>query len=148
MTQVSKFQLSEKIETQIRNIFAEIISLLSGKENVFVFLDDFLTQTEKIVLSKRIAIAFMLKKSYDYETIKNILKVSQSTVSAISLKLKYAGKGYHQVLDKILLQEKIKTSFDQIEKFILENLSRGKGKGTSFWKELKQKKQKENSSII
>ena len=148
MTRVSKYQLNIKVETQIRNIFAEIISQLSGKENVFTFFDDFLTETEKIVLSKRIAIAFMLKKDYNYEIIKSVLRVSQSTVSIVNLKLKYSGKGYHQILDKILLQEKIKAGFDQVENFILENLSRGRGKGTSFWKEIKRKKQRDNSSII
>lgn len=136
MTKVSKYRINEKVEKQIRDIFAEIISQLSGKENVFTFFDDFLTETEKIVLSKRIAIAFMLKKNYSYEIIKSVLKVSQSTISIINLKLKYSGKGYHKILDKILLQEKIKAGIDQVENFILETLARGRGKGTGFWKNI------------
>jgi len=120
--------------------------MLSGKEDVSAFLEDFLTPTERIVLAKRITIAFMLKKGYDYEIIKSILKVSQSTVSAINLKLKYSGKGYHKILDKILLQEKIKASFDQIENFLLKTLAMGRGKGTGFWKELKKRKKFDDSN--
>ena len=37
------------------------------------------------------------------------LKVSAPTISDVSLKLKYSGKGYHQILDKILAQKKLKS---------------------------------------
>ncbi|MFH1280643.1 MAG: YerC/YecD family TrpR-related protein [Candidatus Beckwithbacteria bacterium] len=148
MPQVSKYQLSKQVEEEIKSVFAETLSLLSTREDIFAFFDDFLTPTERIMLSKRISIAMMLKKGYNYEIIKDILKVSQATIASVNLKLKYTGKGYHQILNRIISQQKINKAFDKIENFILDNLSRGRGKGSSFWQELKRKKQSQKSSMI
>ena len=58
MAQISKYKLSVKAEAEIKSLFTEIVSLLSRPEDIVAFLDDFLTPTERIVLAKRITIAF------------------------------------------------------------------------------------------
>ncbi len=148
MAQISKYKLSAKTEAEIKSLFTEVVSLLSRPEDITAFLADFLTPTEIIVLSKRITIALLLKQGYSYEAIMHTLKVSAPTVSGVSLKLKYSGKGYHQILDKILSQQKIKKVFDQIENTALNALTLGRGKGTSFWRDLKLKKQQSTTKII
>lgn len=148
MAQVSKYLVSDKIQQKIKSIFSETISLLSDKAEIVNFLEDFLSPTERIVLSKRITIALMLKKGYSYEMIKKLIKVSQPTVAAVNLKLKYSGKGYNQVLDRMIVNQKIDNIFNQIESFILNTLARGHGKGTSVWKEIRNKHQQATSSII
>ena len=148
MAQISKYRLSEKAEAEIKSLFTEIVSLLSRPEDIIFFLDDFLTPTERIVLSKRITVALLLKKGCSYEMIMRTLKVSAPTVADVSLKLKYSGKGYHRVLDKILSQQKINKVFDQIENLALNALTVGRGKGTSFWRDLKIKKQQSTTKII
>lgn len=148
MTQVSKYLLSDRVKQEINSIFLETISLLYKKEDIVNFLEDFLSPTERIVLSKRITIALMLKKGYSFETIKKLIKVSQSTIAGVNLKLKYTGKGYQRILDRILLDQKISGIFNQIENYILSALTIGKGKGTGIWYDLKIKKQREGSSII
>lgn len=148
MTQVSKYLLSDKVKQEINSIFLETILLLSKKEDIVSFLDDFLSPTERIVLSKRITIALMLRKGYSFEMIKKLIKVSQSTIAGVNLKLKYTGKGYQRILDRILRDQKINNVFNQIEKFILSTLTIGRGKGTGVWFNLKVKKQRETSSII
>ncbi len=148
MAQVSKYLVSDKIQQEIKSIFSETISLLSNKDEIVSFLEDFLSPTERIVLSKRITIALMLKKGYSYEMIKKLIKVSQPTVAAVNLKLKYSGKGYHRVLDKMIANQKINHIFNQIENFILNTLSRGKGKGSGVWQEIRKKHQQATSSII
>ena len=148
MTQVSKYLLSDKVKQEINSIFLETISLLYKKEDIVSFLEDFLSPTEKIVLSKRITIALMLKKGYSFVMIKKLIKVSQSTIAGVNLKLKYTGKGYNKVLDKMIADKKINHIFNQIEKFVLSALTIGKGKGTGIWHDLKVKRQRETSSII
>ena len=148
MAQISKYRLSEKAEAEIKSLFTEIVSLLSRPEDIIFFLDDFLTPTERIVLSKRITVALLLKKGCSYEMIMRTLKVSAPTVADVSLKLKYSGKGYHRILDKILAQQKIKGIFDKIENFGLEVLTLGRGKGTGLWYNLKIKKQQAATKII
>jgi len=148
MTQVSKYLLSDKVKQEINSIFLETISLLSKKEDIVSFLEDFLSPTERIVLSKRITIALMLRKGYRFEMIKKLIKVSQSTIAGVNLKLKYTGKGYQRILDRMLLDQKIAGIFNSIEKFILSALTIGKGKGTGIWFDRKIKRQRETSSII
>lgn len=148
MAQISKYRLPEKTESEIRSLFAEVISMLSIKDDIFAFLEDFLSPTERIVLSKRITIALLLKKGYSYEAIKKVLNVSSPTVADVNQKLKFSGQGYHRVLDKILRYQKISNVFDKIETIILNQLSLGSGKGSGFWKELKHKKLKDQSSKI
>ena len=53
MAQVSRRRLSEKVEKRIEEIFLRTISKLNKEEDVLQFLNEFLTPTEKIVLSKR-----------------------------------------------------------------------------------------------
>ncbi|MBU2052195.1 trp operon repressor [Patescibacteria group bacterium] len=148
MAQISKYRLFEKAEAEIKSLFTEIIALLSRPQDIADFLDDFLTPTERIVLSKRITVALLLKQGCSYEVIMKTLKVSAPTVANVSLKLKYSGKGYHRILDKILAQQKIKGIFDKIENFGLEVLTIGRGKGTGVWYDLKIKKQQAATKII
>ncbi|MDZ4229321.1 MAG: Trp family transcriptional regulator, partial [Patescibacteria group bacterium] len=143
-----KYRLFEKAEAEIKSLFTEIIALLSRPQDIADFLDDFLTPTERIVLSKRITVALLLKQGCSYEVIMKTLKVSAPTVANVSLKLKYSGKGYHRILDKILAQQKIKGIFDKIENFGLEVLTIGRGKGTGVWYDLKIKKQQAATKII
>ena len=148
MAQISKYRLFEKAEAEIKSLFTEIIALLSHPQDIADFLDDFLTPTERIVLSKRITVALLLKQGYSYEVIIKTLKVSAPTIADISLKLKYSGKGYHKILDRILAQKKIKGIFNTIENFGLEVLTIGRGKGTSVWHDLKVKKQQASRTSI
>lgn len=147
MSQVSRYRLSEDRLKEIERVFIETIGMLADNQVTNEFLTDFLTPTEKIVLSKRIMIALMLKNKMDYETIKKTLKVSQSTIANVNIKLKYSGVGYHQVLDKLLKRKKIVKVFSQIERVALSVLSAGQGKGTSVWKSAKKNHDKKSSII-
>lgn len=149
MAQVSKYRLFKKEEAGIKSLFTEVIALLSNPNEIGAFLDDFLSPTERIVLSKRITVALLLKQGCPYEVIMKTLKVSAPTIANVNLKLKYSGKGYHKILDKILTEQKIKKVVDKIENFALEVLTLGRGKGTGAWFDLKVKKQQAaRSSII
>jgi uncharacterized protein YerC len=148
MAQISKYLLSEKETAEIKSLFTEVVSLLFNRQDITDFLDDFLTPTERIVLSKRITAALLLKQGYSYEIIMKTLKISSPTVADISLKLKYAGKGYHRILDKILKEQKIKIIFSKLEDVALGALTIGKGKGSGFWWDLKMKKKSSATKII
>ena len=80
-----------------------------------LFLQDILSPTEKIMIAKRLAIASLLSKNYDYEAIKNLLKVSQGTIAKVALTLKF-NKGYKIVIDKIQRSEAMKEFWQSIER--------------------------------
>jgi len=79
------------------------------------FLEDFLTPTEKMMLAKRLAVAVMLAKGYDYRAIRKTLKVSFHMVANVNLWLKYKGKGYQKVINWILREEKIEKFWQKVD---------------------------------
>lgn len=144
MAQVSKYPISQAVYEQIFELLLKVFSDSSSKEEASNLLNDLLTPTEKIVLSKRLAVALLLSKKYLYEDIKKILRVSQPTIALVNMTLKYKGKGYKHFSEKILKEEKIREIWEGIEETVLKTLSTGKGSGT--WRylhhELKNKQNK------
>ena len=121
MPQISKRKLTSKTEVRLFEIFWETISELKGSMAVEEFLTDLLTPTEKIMLSKRLAIAVMLLKGYGYESIEDGLKVTSGTISSISLWLKHSGSGYRKVVEKLAKKEKVQELLDGFE-YVIELL--------------------------
>ena len=104
MTQVSKFKLDRKIQDTLLKNLLTVISKLNKEDQAKLFLDDLLTRTEKIVLAKRLAIALMLESGKSYEEIKDLLKVSSSTIGVINNRLN-SGSGYKLVINHLQKME-------------------------------------------
>ena len=104
MTQVSKFKLDRKIQDTLLKNLLTVISKLNKEDQAKLFLDDLLTRTEKIVLAKRLAIALMLQSGKSYSEIKEILKVSSSTIGVINNRLN-TGSGYKLVIGRLQKME-------------------------------------------
>lgn len=104
MTQVSKFKLDKKTQDTLLKNLLTVISKLNKEDQTRLFLDDLLTRTEKIVLAKRLAIALMLESGKSYEEIKDILKVSSSTIGVINNRLN-SGSGYKLVISQLQKME-------------------------------------------
>ena len=83
--QTSARHLSALTYQKLFNQLATLLADLHHPRQVRQFLDDFLTRTEKVVLSKRLAILWNLYQSKSYEEIKNQLKVSSATISSVNL---------------------------------------------------------------
>jgi len=100
VAQVSRRLLNKQIEQQIFETLWEAISQLKNKTEIQIFLTDLVTPTERIVLAKRLAIAVLLLKNTNYETIKDLIKVSGETISKVALTLKMSN-GYRMRLTKL-----------------------------------------------
>ncbi|MFH1841063.1 MAG: Trp family transcriptional regulator [Candidatus Shapirobacteria bacterium] len=122
MTQVSRRPLAVEIEKRIFDLFLEAVATATTKDRVEDFLGALLSPTEKVMLAKRLAIAFLLFKNYDQRTISRWLKVSLTTVSKVSLTLGHSQSGYWPVIDKIVKSEKMADFWQKIEDFIGEVL--------------------------
>lgn len=144
MAQVSKYPISQSVYEQIFNLLLKIFSDSCTKTEANNLLEDLLTPTERIMLAKRLAIALLLSKKYQYQDISKILRVSKGTIAMINLSLKFTGKGYKYFIDKVLREEKLQEIWENIEKTILNTMSSGKGSHT--WRylrnELSNKKKK------
>ena len=93
MTQVSKRIVHKQIESRMYETLFEAIKHLRSKEEIQLFLTDLLSPTERTMLAKRLAIAALLMRAYEYESIMNMLKVSSATISKVALVLNH-NQGY------------------------------------------------------
>jgi len=90
MTQVSRRPLDKDVEGRIYESFYKAIGLLNEKE-ARAFINDLLTPTEKIMLPKRLAVAILLAQGWNYDAIRETLKVTQTTVSSVYKTLAFSG---------------------------------------------------------
>lgn len=134
MSQVSKRFVNNKIQDRISSLFISGIILTQSKEEADSFIEDLFTPTERIMLAKRFSIAFMLLEGYDYESIKQVLKVSGSTISNVSYWLKSKGKGIRSIVKKIKKSESTRKFWDEIGETIFEILSTTKQVNSSLQK--------------
>lgn len=99
-------------------LFWKAFQDLDKGEEIQSFLSDLLTKTERVMLAKRLSIALLLTKGYDYGSIKDILKVSSSTIGSIASWLDRSGEGYKLLLEKWLKEEKLKKFWEDIDRFL------------------------------
>ena len=111
MTQVSKYPISKTVYERILEVFFKVFMRINTKTEAEEFIKDFLTPTEQIMLAKRLAIAFLLEKNYDFRTIGRILRVSLTTIARVNLMRKYGDQGYQRMIGKLLQEEKVKDFF-------------------------------------
>lgn len=105
MAQVSKQLISPLIEAKIRNLLVDCIRRCQDQDSAADFVDDLLTDTEKTMIAKRVAIALMVLKGYSSEDIEQKLKVSSATVWRVKTWLMVKGKGYRALLAGVIKQD-------------------------------------------
>lgn len=88
--QISQKNLSKQLSKNIEQQLSTAISELRDNDAAR-FIRDFFTDTERMVLMKRLAIGCMLQKKKSYEEIKQTLNVSSATISTVAEMLKQPG---------------------------------------------------------
>lgn len=117
MSQVSRRRVPKEIENKIFETLLEAVSKVKSSKEVNSFLSDLLSPVEKIMIAKRLAIAALLSKGYDYETIKDLIKVSQSTIAKVSITMSI-NNGYNVVINKISRSENTREFWQEIERLL------------------------------
>lgn len=117
MSQVSKRVLNPKIQERLFENFWEMFADIKNVKDIRVFLDDFLSPTEKMMLAKRMAIAILFSKGYDHRTISSMLKVSTTTVNNIARYLNSKTAGYQLLIKKYAQKESIKRFIQELERY-------------------------------
>lgn len=104
MTQVSRRQLSKQMEGMVYGTFWETIAKLTKENEVDLFFSDLFTRAERVNFIKRLSIAVLLYKGYDWRQICDLLKVSPNTVARVASRLK--GDGFRVFFEKIEKEQK------------------------------------------
>ena len=87
MPHISKRKLDKKT---LGKIFSKLITLIGHAKNhrdLARILDELLTETEKIMLLKRLGILYLLQENLNQDEIAEILKTTRQTVARIELQL-------------------------------------------------------------
>lgn len=122
MSRVSKKFINKALEEELENHLTFIISSLSDKKEINVFLNEFLTDEEKKMLGKRLILYMLLYRGFSSVDINNALSMSYETIRWY--KEAYGDKPYafKKIVDKLIRREKSKELWKKLDK-ILEPLS-------------------------
>lgn len=107
MAQVSKRYLPKETQKKLFELFFKALANIRHSSDIEKFLFSLLSTTEKTMLAKRLGIALLLAKGYNYETIKDVLKVSQETIARVNGTLNYRREGYEIVVRKALRDDQL-----------------------------------------
>ena len=132
MVQVSRNRVRADVYSRMYEIFLSAIVDVRTKKDVDEFVSDFLTPTERIMLPKRLAIAYLLTKGYEQRLISQYLKVSFTTITRVSNQLRVSGGGYRKVITKILADESLIGFLEKIDDAIVKLVGPA-GPGSSNW---------------
>ena len=139
MAQISKKRISKDVSEKIWNLFLDTFSDLQNTQEVSDFLGDFLTPTEVVMVVKRIAVVIMLARGYQAESIKDILKVSNSVIASSRARMGMMSENTKKKIDKILLKRKIKDFFTKVE--LVLGVVPPKGRDWTDWRKQRRKKE-------
>ena len=108
----SQFKLNASLKNQIEKTLAQTVADIKNLQESEIFLKDFFTDAELETFSKRLAIAYWLKKGRIYTNIKQNLKVSSATIAYVSEQM--SKKGFVLALKKIEADKAIKWVQEQL----------------------------------
>lgn len=104
MPHVSKRKLDQKTFDKIFKKLVIVLERAQSKQKLISVLDELLTETEKIMLAKRLAIILLLCGETPQHRIAEVLLVSPTTVSKIALQVEI---GKYDSIKNISTKEKI-----------------------------------------
>ena len=145
MGRVSKRKVSKDLERELQEQLSFIVVSLINKEEVNVFLDEFLTEEEKLMLGKRLILYMLLYKGLTNTQINNALSVSHETTRWYRELFEKKPDAFKKTVERLIKREKTQELWKKIEK-ILEPISlaleaktsmkaRAKLASGDFWKE-------------
>lgn len=93
--------ISPEEKAALLDEFWTMIALLESRDEVKNFFKDLLSETEALMLSRRIRVAKLLLEGYGYDVICQRLKTSPTTVASVHRWLQSGFGGYEKSLPKL-----------------------------------------------
>lgn len=115
MPHVSKNRLRKVDEENLLRSLKIVLSKIDKTEDVDSFLYSLLSETEQLMIAKRLAIIVLLKERVPESTIAHTLHVTRETVSRLKMKSELKGVGFGLALKVLEQQNQLET----FKKFLL-----------------------------
>lgn len=116
MPHVSRYKLDKKTEEELIKTLRIVFTRINKNEEMVCFFLSLFSETEQLMLAKRLAIIVLLKEKIPESRIADILHVTRITVEKMRLFLETKGEGFKIALRK-LEEEKILQEF---KKFLIK----------------------------
>lgn len=142
MPHISNKKLDDKYFHKLYSQLVKVFDTAGTSRTDENLLAEFLTDTEKIMLTKRLAILCMLSEGISKPYISDILFVSLSTVDRISLR--YESGGYFYLHN--LIKKNSRTIWETLGDLISESVSNQVGNRRKMWMNVLE--QKHNKKIF
>lgn len=121
MGRVSKRVLSKDLVQEVEEQFSFLISSLTNKGEINLFMSEFLSKEEKLMLGKRLILYMMLYKGMTNSQIHNTLSMSRETIHWYRQTYESKSELFRKNIKKLIARERNKELWEKIDK-ILEPL--------------------------
>lgn len=111
MTRVSKYYVDKLVLEEIDAAFKWLVSKINSDKITNLFIGDFFTDEERLMLAKRLFVGYLIAKGLDYKEIVSFLKVSPATVRQAKEWLRRR-TGYREIV-KMLFKHQKELEFDK-----------------------------------
>lgn len=101
--QVSARKLNKNIEKQIFSILYQLVAELKSSREIETLMADLLSDTERLAIAKRLAVATFLEKGRSYANIRETLKVSSATIASVQAAM--GNPGFQLALTQVRAEE-------------------------------------------
>lgn len=118
MVQISKKRLDKDIETEMYKQFWKSLSEMKNPQESSEFFSDILTETEKVMLAKRFAVALLVVRERTATEIRQAINVTYSTIATVSSWVKNAKPKTQAILKSLSSQKDWEVIDDRIEELI------------------------------
>lgn len=108
MPHISRKKLPAKRRQEILNSLVFVLAEIKSKKEMDSFLDALLSETEKLMLAKRLAMFYLLEEGITEENIAQVLNTTQATVSRMRLLYERKKVGYQVGIKKVKKEKLLK----------------------------------------
>lgn len=141
MVQLSKRKVKPEAMNKMFSLLFDLLGKQTNKSSFEIVMDGLFSPVEKIMIAKRVATLFLISKDEEWQTIRDIVKVSLSTISKCQMILRNNSE-MKKALNNIADKKEMELFFEELLMLLF-------GPGTAYvnwknaWKrkrELEQKK--------
>lgn len=118
MGRVSKKGINKALEKDLEDQLSFIVSSLINRGEIEVFLNEFLTREEKIMLGKRLVLYMLLLKGLTNTQINNVLSLSHETTRWYRELFDKKPELFKKTVDRLLKREQMQEFWKKVEKLL------------------------------
>lgn len=118
MGRVSKKSINKDLQKQLEEQLSFIVLSLTNRSDIDIFLSEFLTKEEKIMLGKRLVLYMLLKKGFSSSDIHASLAMSYETIRWYKQIFDTKPIVFKKQLETLIRKEKSKDMWNRIEKIL------------------------------